>query len=133
MPPLPLEHIAFNIADPRRAAAWYVRNLGMRIVRESASPPYIHFLADAGGAMLIELYNNPPDDVPAYGHMDPLQLHVAFSAADPDGARAQLEAAGATFVEERQAPDGSRLLMLRDPWGLCIQLCKRVTKLSPLP
>jgi catechol 2,3-dioxygenase-like lactoylglutathione lyase family enzyme len=114
-------------------AAWYVSNLGMRIVRQTSASPYIHFLADAGGAMLIELYNNPDAAVPAYADMDPLLLHVAFSAADPDGARAQLEAAGATFVDERQAPDGSRLLMLRDPWGLSIQLCKRATKLSPLP
>ena len=114
-------------------AAWYVANLGMRIVRGSDAAPYIHFLADAGGAMLIELYNNPPDAVPPYADTDPLQLHVAFSAADPDGARAQLVAAGATFVEERQTPDGSRLLMLRDPWGFAIQLCKRGATLSPLP
>jgi catechol 2,3-dioxygenase-like lactoylglutathione lyase family enzyme len=133
MPPLPIEHLALNVSDSRKMAAWYVSNLGMRIVRQMSASPYIHFLADAGGAMLIELYSNPEAPITPYADMDPLQLHMAFSAADPDAARAELEQAGATFVEERQAPDGSRLLMLRDPWGLPIQLCKRATKLSPLP
>lgn len=131
MPPLSLEHVAFNVADPRQMAAWYVANLGMRIVRQSDEAPFVHFLADAGGAMLIELYNNPPDNVPRYGEMDSRQLHVAFAAAEPDLARRALESAGATFVDERVLPDGTRLLMLRDPWGLSIQLCKRATPLSP--
>jgi len=130
MPSLPLEHIAFNVADPQRMAAWYVTHLGMRAVRQSAEPPFIHFLEDAGRSMLIELYCNPADRVPHYGEMDPMQLHVAFAATDPDAARAELEAAGAAFIEERRLPDGSRLLMLRDPWGLAIQLCKRATPLS---
>ncbi len=131
MPNLSLEHIAFNVADPGRMAAWYVTHIGMRIVRDSTDPPFIHFLADASGSTLIELYCNPAAAVPAYGQMDPLQLHVAFAAPEPDTARAALEAAGATFVDERGLPDGTRLLMLRDPWGLSIQLCKRGTPLSP--
>jgi hypothetical protein len=63
--------------------------------------------------------------------MHPLRFHVAFAAADPDAARAELVAAGATFVDEQSLADGSRLLMLRDPWGLALQLCKRATPLLP--
>jgi hypothetical protein len=33
--------------------------------------------------------------------------------------------AGATWVQDEHLPDGSQLIMMRDPWGLAIQLCKR--------
>jgi len=125
MPTLNLEHIALNVADPAAMAAWYVKNLGMRIVRQSAVAPYIHFLADAAGRSVIEIYSNAADPFPDYASMHPLRLHVAFATSDPDGSRAALEAAGATYVDEMKRDDGSRLLMLRDPWGLALQLCKR--------
>ena len=57
--------------------------------------------------------------------MHPLRLHIAFATADPDGARTALVAAGASLVEETKRDDGTRLIMLRDPWGLALQLCKR--------
>jgi len=125
MPTLNLEHIALNVADPVAMAAWYVKNLGMRIVRESTVAPYIHFLADAAGRSVIEVYSNDADPFPDYASMHPLRLHVAFATSDPDGSRAALEAAGATFVDEMKRDDGTRLVMLRDPWGLALQLCKR--------
>jgi len=132
MPVLSVEHIACNVSDPVAIAAWYVEHLGMRIVRSVPTPPHIHFLADAGGRVVIEMYSNPADPVPDYRSMHPLRLHLAFAADDPDTARAALVSAGATFVDEQALADGSRLLMLRDPWGLAIQLCKRTTPLLPV-
>jgi glyoxylase I family protein len=129
MPALRLEHVAFNVTDPAAVAAWYVQHLGMRIVRKIDVSPYMHFLADASGSMLIEFYANPVTPVPDYAAKHPIELHVAFAASDPDGARAELEAAGATFVDETPLPDGAKLVMLRDPWGLALQLCKRATPL----
>ena len=129
MPTLNLEHIACNVADPPAMAAWYVEHLGMRIVRHSADPPHVHFLADAAGRAVIEIYRNTGDAIPDYTAMNPLQFHIAFAAPDPDASRDALVAAGATFVEERAIPDGSQLLMLRDPWGVPLQLCKRSTPL----
>jgi hypothetical protein len=87
----------------------------------------MHFLADASGSVLIELYANPLAAVPDYAGKNPLELHVAFVTADPDGDRAALVAAGATFVDESTLPDGSKLVMLRDPWGLALQLCQRTS------
>jgi len=129
VPVLRLEHVALNVTDPRAVADWYVAHLGMRIVRHNAAPPYIHFLADASERVVIEIYSNPVDPIPDYPAMHPLRFHVAFAAPDPDAARAALVGAGATFVNEQTLPDGSRLLMLRDPWGLPLQLCKRATAL----
>jgi catechol 2,3-dioxygenase-like lactoylglutathione lyase family enzyme len=125
MPTLNLEHVALNVSDPAAIAAWYVKNLGMRIVRQSTTAPYIHFIADTAGRSVIELYSNPVDPLPDYASMHPLRLHVAFATADPDASKAALVAAGATVVDDLAREDGTRLIMLRDPWGLALQLCKR--------
>jgi glyoxylase I family protein len=129
MPTLNLEHIACNVADPVAMAAWYVEHLGMRVVRHAPEPSQIHFLTDAAGRAVIEIYRNAADPIPDYAAMHPIRFHIAFAAANPDAARAALVAAGATFVGESSLPDGSRLLMLRDPWGIALQLCKRPTPL----
>jgi glyoxylase I family protein len=131
MPTLNLEHVACNVADPASMAEWYVSHLGMRVVRRPPDPSQIHFLADAAGRAVIEIYRNPADPIPDYTAMNPVRFHIAFAAADPDASRDALVAVGATFVEERTLPDGSRLLMLRDPWGIPLQLCSRTTPLLP--
>ncbi len=120
-----LEHFALNVIDPVAMATWYVEHLGLRIVRQVTDAPHTHFLADSTGTILLEIYNNPPDQVPPYTTMNPLLLHIAFVSTDPEADKAVLLAAGATFVEELHFDDGSHLTMLRDPWGLAIQLCKR--------
>ena len=129
MPVLRLEHVALNVVDPRAIADWYVAHLGMRVVRRVEGPPHTRFLADAGGASVIEIYLNAEARIPDYGAMDPLELHLAFDSRDPDADRDALVKAGATALSDARLPDGSRLLMLRDPWGLALQLCARATPL----
>jgi len=121
-----LEHVGLNVAEPVKAAQWYVENLGMKIVREGPAPVHARFLADAGDNMMLELYHNPPDAVPSYTSMDPLLLHVAFMVDDVDAIRSKLIAAGATAVGEVTTTlAGDKLAMLRDPWGLAIQFVRR--------
>lgn len=122
-----LEHVALNVQDPPAVAAWYGRHLGLTPVRAMDAPPYTHFLADDGGTVLLEIYNNPADAVPPYARMDPLLLHLAFVSDDPSHDQSRLLAAGASFVSEQRLGDGTHLVMLRDPWGLAFQLCKRGT------
>ena len=129
MPVLRLEHVALNVTDPRAVADWYVAHLGMRIVRRVEGPPHTRFLADAAGATVIELYENPAARIPDYRCMDPLELHLAFDSGDPDTDSDALVQAGAMALSDAVLPDGSRLLMLRDPWGLALQLCARATPL----
>ena len=64
MPTLNLEHIACNVSDPAAMAAWYVEHLGMRVVRHSADPPHIHFIADAAGGDIIEVSRSGGDAIP---------------------------------------------------------------------
>ncbi len=95
-----LEHVAINVEDPVSMAKWYGQNLGMKLVRKGPPPVNMHFISDAGGNMMLEIYNNPPDAVPDYTSMDPLLLHISFMVDDVKSIRENLIAAGATAVGE---------------------------------
>lgn len=123
-----LEHVAFNVADPVAVADWYCKHCGLRVVRHIPQPAHTHFLADEATTVL-EIYCNPPDKVPDYRSMNPLLFHLALASADPTADAQRLIAAGASWVEELRTPDGSQLVMLRDPWGLALQLCRRTRPL----
>jgi catechol 2,3-dioxygenase-like lactoylglutathione lyase family enzyme len=119
------EHFALNVPDARAHVAWYVRHLGLTVVRQRAEAPYTTFLADETGRVIVELYSNPSAPFPDYAAAPPLVFHIAFVSTDTAADRARLESAGATFVLEDKLPDGSTLLMLRDPWGVPLQFCHR--------
>lgn len=121
-----LEHVAINVEDPVAMAKWYCENLGMKIVRKGPGPVNMHFISDAGGNMMLEIYHNPPDAVPDYASMNPLLLHIAFMVDDVKGTSQKLLAAGATIATDVTITDaGDELVMLRDPWGVPIQFLKR--------
>jgi catechol 2,3-dioxygenase-like lactoylglutathione lyase family enzyme len=119
------EHVALNVPDPQAMAKWYVEHLKMRVVRAVDAPPHIHFLADATGRIIFELYANPKAPIPAYGDQSPLVLHAAFAVDDMAATKKRLLAAGATLYSEETTADGSVLTMLRDPWGVALQLVRR--------
>lgn len=121
-----IEHSAWPVEDPVAAADWYVRHLGLRIVRSGGPPAHARFLADSTGRVLLEIYNNPKVRVPDYRSMDPLLLHLAFVVDDVARERDRLVAAGATVVDAWTVTDaGDQMAMLRDPWGFSLQLLKR--------
>ena len=123
---LSVEHVAWQAKDPAAVADWYVKHLGFRIVRRNDDPAKTHFIADASGKCLVEIYNNPAASVLDYGNMHFLQLHLAFQSTDPVADRDTLLKAGCTVAEDvRTTPAGDTLCMLRDPFGFAIQLCRR--------
>jgi glyoxylase I family protein len=126
-----IEHAAFNVEDPVAAADWYSKHLGMTLKRAHKDRPWVRFLADDGGAVMIELYNHPNAPVPDYRNQNPLILHLAFKVDDLFKERDRLLAAGATMATDdiMKTPEGDQLMMLRDPWGFPIQLAKRVTQM----
>ncbi|CAN5545113.1 hypothetical protein BH24DEI1_BH24DEI1_16380 [soil metagenome] len=124
-----LEHVALNVPDAQAAAAWYQTHLNCRVVKASSASPYIHFLADEAGSML-ELYSNPAAPMPDYAVQDPVTLHLAFLAQDIAGERERLLAAGARADGDIDTtPAGDQIAFLRDPWGVTLQLVKRVQPL----
>ena len=120
-----LEHFALNVEDPLAMAKWYVEHLGLSIVRQKQEPPYMTFMADDSGRIMIEIYRNPADEVPDYRRMNPLLVHLAFVSENPEADKKRLLEAGASLESDQKLEDGSHLVMLRDPWGLSIQLCRR--------
>ena len=125
-----IEHIAFQVKDPVAVAGWYVRNLGFRVARLAGGPAQTHFLADEAGHVVLEIYNNAGASQPDYASMHPLMLHVAFAVEDVAGAHDHLVKAGAvSFSSPETAASGDQFAMLRDPFGIPIQL---VCRKSPL-
>ncbi len=124
------EHFALNVPDARAHARWYVDHLGFRVVREKSDAPFTHFLGDDTGRVIVELYSNPSAPILPFAQLLPLCFHVAVIAADARAERSRLETAGATFFSEDSFPDGTRLIMLRDPWGVSLQLCQRAQPLT---
>ncbi len=124
------EHFALNVPDARAMSRWYVEHLGFQVVRQKEEEPYTRFLADETGRVILEFYSNLTAAIPDYAAAHPLVMHVALFAPDAGAVRQRLEKAGAKFFSDETLPDGSRLIFLRDPWGLPLQLCQRA---QPFP
>lgn len=124
------EHFGINVPDARAMGQWYVDHLGFNLVRTREEAPYTRFLADETGRLVVELYTNPTGGIPAYPAQHPLVFHLAVWSVDVEGDRARLEKAGASLFVEEVMPDGTRLTMMRDPWGVALQLCHRA---KPFP
>jgi glyoxylase I family protein len=125
-----IEHVALQVPDPIELAEWYVTNLGMRVVRSFGPPAHARFIADDAGHTVLEVYNNPKASVTDYRNLDSLHLHLAFVVDDVAATRQRLLAAGATAEGDVTASDtGDTLAMLRDPWGVPVQLVKRAKTL----
>lgn len=121
-----IEHVAFNVSEPVLMARWYVEHLGMKVKRRLVEPPYMHFLADDSGTVMLEIYKNPEAPIPDYGATNPAVLHLALVSNDVPHDAKRLVDAGATMVGEIQEnAGGDQLAMLRDPWGFAVQLVQR--------
>ena len=124
------EHFALNVPDSRALGAWYARHAGWQIARAQLEAPYKHFLADDSGRVTLEVYYNPAAAVPDFAAEHPLCFHIALYSVDARADSARFVAAGATHFLDEPQPDGSLLIMLRDPWGIPLQLCQRA---QPFP
>lgn len=121
------EHFALNVSNASAASLWYEEHLGLKVVKKMAEPPYMTFLADDSGTVMIEIYSNPKGETLDFEKLNPLAVHLALVSDDPNSDRARLVKAGAQVVSDDILPDGSHLIMVKDPWGLALQLCKRAT------
>lgn len=125
------EHLALNLTDPLAASEWYEKRLGMKAVRKVGPPTHTHFMADRTGRVVLEIYHNPNAPAGSYGTMDPLVLHLAFAVDDIEAEHARLVAAGAEPQGEiAKLANGDKVAMLRDPWGLPLQLVQRAVPMA---
>ncbi len=122
------EHFAINVKNIDEVIQWYVMNLGLKVASKQKEPPFMTFLADCTSRVFIELYHRPDEMISEFSKQHPLTFHVAFVSENAEEDRLRLEKEGAVFVEEVRKEDGSHLIMLRDPWGMPLQLCQRTHK-----
>lgn len=125
-----VEHIAFVVDDPDSVAEWYCEHMGLTLVRKGPPPVKMTFLADSSGQTMFEVYAQPEVETPDYANMNHLVLHLAFYSEDIYADFDRLQKAGATVVlEPSETEAGDTLAMLRDPWGLAVQLVNRKEKM----
>ena len=125
-----IEHLAFIVTDPLNMARWYVEHLGLKVKRRTVEAPFAHFLADDSGTVMLEIYGNPDAPRLDFPTVQPPALHLAFLSSDLAADVKRLVAGGASIVADvHTLPTGDTFAMLRDPWGLPLQLVKR---LSPM-
>ena len=121
--PTPMEHVAIRVPDPGAFVAWWTGNLGFHVTMKR--PGGSAFIADSNGHVAFEVYG-PDKDHPApdYRAADILRLHFGFTSEDVDADIRRLVDAGAK-LEIHNVTSGFEEAVLRDPFGLVIQLVKR--------
>lgn len=122
------EHFALNVVDIDRVVRWYCTHLGLTIASQQKESPYMTFLADDSGRVIVEFYKRGDALAEDFAQRHPLTFHVAFVSGNAEADKQRLLVVGASFVEDIYKEDGSHLVMLRDPWGLPLQLCQRAQK-----
>jgi uncharacterized glyoxalase superfamily protein PhnB len=125
-----IEHLALMLAEPTKMANWYGKHLGLKALVKFDVKEETHFLVDDAGQTVLEIYNNHKFKVPDYASMSPAHLHLAFHSDDLMHDFTRLVDAGATVVDEPSTTElGDQFAMLRDPWGLPLQLVNRAKPL----
>lgn len=122
------EHFALNVADINAVVDWYCNHLGLTIASQQKESPFMTFLADGSGRVIIEFYQREDELAQDFKQRHPLTFHVAFVSDNAEADKHRLLTAGASFVEDVHKTDGSHLVMLRDPWGMPLQLCQRTER-----
>lgn len=121
-----IEHAALNVDDALSVSRWYVEHLGLTVKRRQMAEPWAHFLADDSGSVMLEIYANKAIPVPDYAGTDVMCFHIAYVSDDVNADTVRLKLAGATIAAEpREMANGDSMAILRDPWGIPVQLVKR--------
>ena len=120
------EHFAMNQKDARAKAKWFVDNMGLKIMRQAGEPNYGTFVADQGENMMFELFQFPEYPVIDFSKIDPMSIHIAFTVNNIEAAKEKLLKGGATVYQDiNTIPSGDKILIMRDPQGLPLQLIER--------
>jgi len=116
-----LEHIALDVSDPAAFIDWWCTNLGFR-----RSAPDSAFIMDDSGTSGLEIYRTgETPSAPDYAAMHAMTLHVAFVSDDVKADVERLVSAGAKLETLKLEDPAFHMAILRDPWGVAVQLCKR--------
>ncbi|MFC4221347.1 VOC family protein [Flagellimonas marina] len=119
------EHFAVNVENLGLVVDWYMTHMGLNPRVSDWKPPFVTFLEDSTGRVVLEFYQRTDAPVTDFSKENSLSFHVAFVSENAENDKKRLVESGATFELEVQLEDGSHIVMLRDPWGMPLQLCQR--------
>jgi glyoxylase I family protein len=125
-----LEHIGLCVDQPISMAEWWIENLGFKCIRKlGTDDDGVAFIADDSGTV-IELGKLEEVHSLDLNRLESIQLHFAVECDDTMREAERLTGKGATFVGEspRNAYKNEKII-LKDPWGGCIQLIRRKDRL----
>ena len=126
-----IEHIGLLSSTPIQMGHWYKEHLGFRIIIEAGTDADGVIFMDDDSGMVIEIGHLPGISPMEFRSHHPLSIHLAIECTSPENEARRLVEAGAELVGEslRNAYKGEKILV-RDPWGLTIQLINRKAKLK---
>lgn len=104
-----IDHIALNVTDIPQSREWYVKHLGMRVMRESRSTCFLRTKGEAGD--FLAMFRS---DTPGMHHYS-----FAIPEYDQDEAAQRLREAGLT-----PKPRGRRMYF-DDPDGIEVQVSQQ--------
>lgn len=118
-PHLAIDNVHIRVADPVRAAQWYIKNLG---ATAGQTPTQVYV-----GKMLIAIVKADTLAPSAGSAID----HIGLSFADLDAKMKELQAAGVKVVTPlREVPGLFKLAFIEDPWGVKIELVQDAEQLG---
>ena len=124
-----IEHIGLLSSAPIQMGHWYNKHLGFKIIIEDGTDAEgVIFIKDDSGTV-IEIGNLSGISPVEFRSHHPLSIHLAVECSSPENKAKCLVEAGAELIGEslKNAYKGEKILV-RDPWGLTIQLINRKTK-----
>lgn len=126
-----IEHIGIAVEKPIEMARWYRDVLGFEIkLSGEDSEKAVAFVIDTENKVMLEFGKVPGVKPLRNSTSHHLQFHIALKSEDPDKDAENLVHSGAKFIEKCPITRaGDYLVVLEDPWGNCIQLSKRNSKI----
>ncbi len=117
------EHIAFLLPNPGKAVEWYCSNLDMKIVNKGKGSI---FVTDSARNIMLEFLINNEVKPLNFRKINVLSLHIAFHTKNAEMLKKKLIGNDATVESDLTTTDsGDKIMILRDPWGIPIQLVER--------
>ena len=127
-----IEHIGFIVPSPVSMGEWYSENFSLEILRKLGNDEQgVVFLKDPESGTVLEFAKLKEIDPVSYRSLPDLQIHLAFESENPREFSRKLEKAGAEFIgESPKAEAENERFLLKDPWGVTIQIINRKNRLE---
>ena len=113
-----INHLHIKTRDPKKAAQWYVDNLGAKIVEEIRGGETVGFRLDLHGLRLNVTGFVEGQKLEQHYGME----HLALDADNLPDTVEKLKASGARILEERRLRDGRRVCFFEGPEGVRLEV-----------